>query len=248
MKIRVLSDLHLEFGSAEPPILPCDVVVVAGDAGSKDHGVRWALSLPRETPVIYVLGNHEYYGSKIPNQLKKLRSAVRGSHVHILENESLSIQGVRFLGTTLWTDFLLAGDRMRSAVIAMEELADFKKIRVAPRYSRLHPNDTMRFHDRAITWLSHELESDEPTVVVSHHSPTPLSLKPADRETHLSSAFASDLGSLIQEHEPALWVHGHTHRSVDYFIGRTRIISNAAGYPNEIGTGYDPEKIVDIHV
>ncbi len=246
MRVRVLSDLHLEFGPRDLPCVDCDVIVVAGDAGTKLRGVEWALSLPPETPVVYVLGNHEYYGSKIPNQLQKIRSAASGTHVHVLENQSLCLDGVTFLGTTLWTDFLLSGDRMRASVIALEALADFQKIRLAPRYSRLHPNDLVRLHSQAVAWLRREIREKSPSVVVTHHAPTPLCLDPSSRSDHLSAAFASDLDELIQSTAPALWIHGHTHRSVDFSVGPTRIVSNAAGYPGEASTGFDATKVVEI--
>lgn len=121
MKIHILSDLHLEFGGLRLPEADADVTVLAGDIGVGLQGIEWALqAIPFHQPVIYVMGNHEFYGQRsMPELWKKAREKVAGTHVHLLENEAVEIGGVRFLGATLWTDFDLFGDReggMKSAL------------------------------------------------------------------------------------------------------------------------------------
>lgn len=109
MKIHLLSDIHLESGPYELPAgLDCDVIVAAGDIGVGLQGLEWLKTLGK--PVVYVAGNHEYW-SKRENPVDmfdlqdQLRAAAAGSNVHYLENDAVVIDGVRFIGATLWTSY-----------------------------------------------------------------------------------------------------------------------------------------------
>jgi predicted phosphodiesterase len=109
MKIQVLSDLHLEFIPFQPLITDADVVVLAGDIHLGTEGLQWAKEIFTDKIVIYVLGNHEYYYHTTPTLIHQLRQLAIHSQVHVLENESIEIEGVKFFGCTLWTDFKLWG-------------------------------------------------------------------------------------------------------------------------------------------
>jgi Icc-related predicted phosphoesterase len=85
-----------------------------------------------------------------------------------------------------------------------------------------------------------------PTVVLTHHAPSIRSLEPARVSNLLDAAFASDLESLMDGDRVRLWIHGHTHRCVDYAINGTRILSNAAGYPSDPAPGFDPALVIDM--
>jgi len=98
MRLQILSDLHLEFAPFHLPAVAADVLVLAGDIGVGDAGLRWVLETCRETPVIYVLGNHEFYHHTIPNVTHELREMAEGTNVHVLENDSVQIGDVIFLG------------------------------------------------------------------------------------------------------------------------------------------------------
>src|SRR5258706_694990 len=63
LRIRIYSDLHLEFAPFVPPANDADTIVLAGDIANGAAGVEWA----RETfkgPLIYLAGNHEDYESQ----------------------------------------------------------------------------------------------------------------------------------------------------------------------------------------
>jgi predicted phosphodiesterase len=111
MRIRVYSDLHLEFGPFDPPSsADVDVVVLAGDIDVKGRGVAFAERFP--CPVVYVPGNHEYYGGSIPRLTEKLKEAARGSHVHVLDGDSVVLGGTRVLGANSSSeDSVLRRDR-----------------------------------------------------------------------------------------------------------------------------------------
>ncbi len=129
MRIHVLSDLHQEFGEVDVPSLDCDCVVLAGDVSTKHHGMQWILRRFPNVPVIYICGNHEYYGDKLPSLTERLRQESRGTNVHFLENESVAICGIHFFACTLWTDMALHGDWLVGAAEAGAEMNDYKRVR-----------------------------------------------------------------------------------------------------------------------
>ncbi|MDK9725543.1 MAG: metallophosphoesterase family protein [Sterolibacteriaceae bacterium MAG5] len=183
MKLHILSDLHLEFGKWPKGIdvnaIDADVTVLAGDIGVGLEGLQWALTINR--PVIYVMGNHEFYGQRPMNELwRKAREKVDGTQVHLLENESLVIddphhsgERVRFLCATLWTDFAILGDdRQRECMDAAgREMTDYQVIYVSRRGhslaepgfttshqgDRLTPRKTYSLHEESRSFLEQEL-------------------------------------------------------------------------------------------
>ncbi len=109
MKFHIPSDLHLEKGDYTPAVPAADLVILAGDIHKGALAVRWACREYPQLPVLLVPGNHKYYSSTIQAVQKELREAARGTKVVILDNNPVTIDGVRFLGTTLWTDFRFFG-------------------------------------------------------------------------------------------------------------------------------------------
>lgn len=97
MRVRILSDLHLEFGPALLPDVDCDGVVLAGDISTKLHGLDWIRERFPDLPAIYICGNHEFYGDKHPRVIERLREAALGTSVHVLENEHVSLGGLHAL-------------------------------------------------------------------------------------------------------------------------------------------------------
>lgn len=232
MRIHILSDLHLEFGPVALPHVPADVTVLAGDVCPGMRALAWVREQFPDRPVIYVLGNHEFYGGAVPKLIQDFHRTALGSNVHVLENESIHIGGVRFLGCTLWTDFCLFGDPTVAGRSAAACMNDYRRIRVSPRFRRLKGMDTVMFHACSVRWLKGQftLRATDPTVVVTHHAPSARSLNPADAEDLLSAAYASNLDELVTASNATLWIHGHTHYAADYYIGKTRILSNQHGY------------------
>ncbi|HEX9937414.1 MAG TPA: metallophosphoesterase [Longimicrobium sp.] len=246
MKLHVVSDLHAGFAPYEPPDTGADVLVLAGDVDVGVRGMKLAQQWARERPVIYVAGNHEFYGESIPRHISRLADAAAGTEVRFLENEAAVVGGVRFLGCTLWTDFDLFGERMRSAAAAKAVMNDFRSIRVDPVYRRFDPVDAMGLHGRSLRWLLQRLDEpfDGPTVVVTHCAPSLRSVKPLHRSDPVTAAYASNLDALL-DGRAALWIHGHTHFCCDYADGGTRVIANQRGYPHE-DTGFDPAFTVEV--
>lgn len=247
MKLHILSDLHTEFGDFDPPETDADIVVLAGDIGVGAVGVEWAARQFGEKPVIYIPGNHEYYHHDIgiTDELKSGAPA----NIHVLDRNVFKIDGVRFLGTTLWTDFRLngEGEAWFSRQKAKHSIHDFTTIRNGDR--RFTPEDSVRLHEESKAWLVSELRnaSKGPTVVVTHHLPATPSIASRYRNDPLNPAFASRLEDIIEEYRPELWIHGHTHVPCDYEIFGTRVVCNPCGYPTESsGKGFLPELVVEI--
>lgn len=137
MRFHILSDLHLEFAPFTLPPVQADAVILAGDIHTGRNGLKWALQTFPDRPVIYVLGNHEFYGQKLQKLVQELRDEANGTNVHLLENDSFRIGEVVVLGTTLWTDFALNGTPVVAEVAAQLGMNDYKRIRTLPQYSRL---------------------------------------------------------------------------------------------------------------
>jgi predicted phosphodiesterase len=247
MRLHILSDVHLEFAPFDPPPTDADLVLLAGDIGLGAGAVEWAAVSFRQ-PVLYVPGNHEYYGGHLKNTLAKMKRAAEGTQVRVLDGETVVAGKVRFLAATLWTDFLIT----RNPRLALHEaeacMTDYRRIRTAG-YRRLRARDTQREHVAARQYLEQQLAQpfDGPTVVVTHHAPSGRSIAPRFLGAfHLNAAYASDLDALMGR-GVALWVHGHTHDSLDYQVSGTRVVCNPRGYiPVEPNRGFDPGLVVEI--
>lgn len=239
MRLLVLSDLHLEvWGNHLPHINTSvsqpDVVILAGDIHTKFRGPAWAAETFSGVPVLYVAGNHEFYGETIETTGDTiLQKCELYSNVHYLDCDEWVLSGVRFLGATLWTDFsLFSPDRKASDMLeARAVMNDYQRIRVAAAgYRKLHPQDTARLHAEQKQWLTKKL--DEPfagrTVVVSHMAPSMRSVADEYALDPVSAAFASNLDSMVVKAD--IWIHGHTHTSFDYHVGRCRVVANPLGY------------------
>ena len=152
-----------------------DAVVFAGDIHIGDKGLKWILESVTDVPVIYVLGNHEYYGQIYPKLVRNLRSMAQGTNVHVLENNSVVIDSIMFMGCTLWTDFELFGNPRVAGYECQQVMNDFRKIRIEPNYSKLRSIDAAVINKTSLKWLKDELTqpgADIKNVVVTHHAPT----------------------------------------------------------------------------
>ncbi len=248
MKIHILSDLHTEFEPFDPPLTDSDVVIIAGDAGVGLGGINWIDEHFEQKPVIYVAGNHEYYGKTLQKQLKQLEERAEGTRIHMLENGVAEIDGYVFLGCTLWTDFELFGDSEIAGYDVMRQMSDFSVIRVAPNYRKLNYRDTIRYHRASLSWLESKFEEykDKKLIVVTHHAPSAQSITRQYQESIISAAFASNCEDIVSRSGALLWVHGHVHSVHDYYIGQTRVLCNPKGYPGEEVEEFNGSLVVEL--
>ncbi len=238
MKLHILSDLHLSVQGMEHPQTDADLVILAGDIARPEPAIAWAKGFGK--PVLYVIGNHEFYGYSLQQTRRMLHELCAGSQVELLDNRSLTLAGVRFVGSTLWSDFRIAGDgqaRLDAMAQVQGFARDFQRVRNGeqPDAPLFTPADAAALYDVNRAWLERELAQAfaGPTVVITHHAPSPQSIHPRFASSPLNGFFVSDAEDLVAASGARLWVHGHTHDSFDYRVGDTRVLCNSRGYAKE---------------
>jgi Icc-related predicted phosphoesterase len=263
MKLWIFSDIHIDVPNSRAPyILPerpdqtdeCDVIIIAGDV-REDYtkSVKWLIEQDFKKPVVFVGGNHEGYRCSRDHTAAKAKLLTRGTNIHFLQDEAVTIENTVFCGATLWTDFMLYGESQffQARFTAHEMMNDFKLIRFAKNdYGRFAPNDAIAEHKNSKEFIRNTLETTQELkrVVVTHHAPSIKSVHSKYGNDLLNASYASDCEELIDK--STLWVHGHVHSSFDYTIGDGRVICNSAGY-RDPRTGlenktFNPKLIVEI--
>ena len=263
MKIWVASDLHLdvmrdyarrlnleeiEFTIPED----ADLIILAGDISEGISGLKWASSLGKA--VIYIAGNHEFYGHCLEElELELRRVSEQFDNVYFLHNDCIEIAGIRFLGSTLWTDYRLSGDErvsMSNAESLMSEHRAITKLHESGRRRFFRPQDAQNIHFRCREWLERSLAVpfDGPTIVITHHLPHVRSVHPTYLGTSpINPSFASDLTDILEKYDIDVWIHGHTHQTFDYQCYDTRVVCNPFGYfPTAETNDFDPELIIEV--
>ena len=234
--LGIVSDLHLENTWIDIPCDGLDILVVAGDTHNKLTGVaHFVNTLLYNHPylhIVLVAGNHEYYNKNIPfteSQLTRLRS----ERCHVLLNSSATVCGITFVGGTLWA---------RPPKWARQPIEKLVK-----DFSTIQGLTTQVIVDQCDECCSAIFDAADKhiqdihkraLVVVTHFAPSMLSLHPkfGDDRKALNHYFCSALDSVVLASGANLWVHGHTHESMDYTLGDTRVVCNPRGYslePNE---------------
>ena len=263
-KINVLSDTHNEFlrqttgypdhkWKGEISNTDADIIVLAGDIDVGVNGVKWAVdeSERLSKPVLYVLGNHEFYDSEYNSMKEKIKKVAENTDVHILDGDEFIFNNVRFLGMTLWTGYNLPGiysDWARE--ILDDDFIDHQVISFEynGKTRKFSTNDAYALHCQDTVWLERKLLEDfeGKTVVVSHHGPHLKCQHPKFPLSEISMAFHSDLSNLFERYDIDAWIYGHTHSNIDLKIIKTRLISNQAGYPGERVEGFDISKVINV--
>ena len=270
MRVAILSDLHVEFEPFAPPpaLQQADLVILAGDIHNGVQALHWARGSFPDQRILQIAGNHEFFGECWQTLLPDMRRVARSLDIDFLENDALVVDGVQFLGATLWTDFELLSLPGRpvqlsaadAKALLQRRIIDYSLIRWrdshepgAPAASRgqdetgsvdeeriFRPDDSIALHVRSRDWLARQLAMpfDGPRVVVTHHLPSWQSVAPSFARAASNAACASDLDALFGP--VTLWVHGHTHNSFDYRAGTTRIVANPRGYPMKDGGFENP--------
>ena len=244
MNLQLLSDLHLEAHPDFVPVLApgADLLVLAGDIGSYQSGsslaargdpdfglARFSPRLGWPVPVLFVPGNHEYDGMDFDETHSRLRSTCERLGLIWLERETVALGGVRFVGTTLWSDF-----------DALSPPTHDSAFRAANYYLRKTggtrggaPFLAEAVREQALVcqqWLRATLAEpfDGPTVVVTHFAPSLKSADPRYGLTPGTAGFCNRLDDLLPQAQ--LWLHGHLHAPSDYRHNGCRVIANPFGY------------------
>lgn len=264
-----MSDLHLEFNDSVDtftiPETDSDVIVLAGDIGlTKSNYFDWVLKQTEGKQAIMLCGNHESYIDTLDRVLVAWRDALRGSHVHFLENDTVVIDGVNFIGATLWTDFSLMGKENRQEAMDAAEygMNDYRSIKTNKnnlsydkrwKMPSLTPLDVLQSFQESYKYFEDEMlriEKKDPnhkTVIVSHHAPCPKSITSFRYHEILKCAYATELSPFMLRYKPKAWLHGHNHENADYMVGDTRVLANPRGYdPDMLNPNFKPSFVFEI--
>lgn len=264
MKKRVgyVSDLHLEISNMSLDNPGWNVLVLAGDI-SQDFDVLanfFSYNLP-EIPVIYVPGNHEYEGKRFDDVMPKLKEFEKDfPNLHVLQNKAITVEGIRFIGTTLWSNFEGAGIQWKEEIKkwAKQNIVDFSYIfkkneNSTPAYIAWNPDDMEKEFNKAYQFLKYELMNNptiEPKFVVTHFAPHKGSTHKKYNKMAGNPYWVNNLPELMGFCD--YWVHGHTHDSFKYEEDGTTIMCNPRGYSKlydlSQNTSFDKRAFVEIEV
>lgn len=274
MKIAVTSDVHLEFGqlvltneeNARVLVLSGDICVsrdlMEYDEQKKELGFTFAKSdryheffqrcCEQFQDVVYVAGNHEHYHGDFAYTYKELKKNLGYlKNLHILDKESVTIDDVMFVGSTLWTDmnksdpltlyqikgmmndFRLVDNSNRT--VTFKTFDDDGHPTFRERVAKFSPEDAVDEHVKCLAYIEQVYDNTEgKVVVVGHHTPSPQSCHPRYRhDKEMNGGYHSDLTDfIVKRPRIKLWTHGHTHEDFDYMVGETRVVCNPRGYIN----------------
>lgn len=249
MLIREFSDLHLEFKPFFIESMPEDeetVLILAGDV----HNGRNVVPFVREMSenfarVIFVAGNHEFYFGDINRTVGSIKEALEGiENASVLDNEVLELDGVRFIGSTLWTD--MDGSNPVSMVDIERSLNDFDLITAGP--GKLRAPHVISLFREATDFIERELDKDHDgkTVVVTHHAPSFKCVHELYRNSRINGAFCSDLDRFLHYFDIDYWFYGHTHQTVHIDMEGTKVRNNPRGYGDAENLHFNPTYRVEI--
>ena len=251
MKVRVISDLHLEYGELEFPYKNYgeNVLVLAGDIHTRGKHSNFIKQVPKNVEILMVAGNHEYYrGSfdKVNSELKALEGVY--PNFHFLLDQEFSYKGVDFFGGTMYTDLKLYGDNPLVEWDVRRGINDFEWITKNDRgtYRRWSIEDHKSYHEKFCFELGGWLKRTEgkKRFVISHFVPTELAIAPQYRGSTLNPYFASDMERFMGWE--GYWVFGHTHSSYVGNVGDTKLICNPKGYDRCENPSFDEGLTVEV--
>ncbi len=271
MRCHYISDLHLEAQDFKWKLPKGDVLIVAGDlchARCLDPERRDKFSIDQRARVmrfaeraaanfahvLLVAGNHDHYDGVFDETIGLLRQHLPG--ITVLDNDCVDLDGVRFFGSTLWSDFeSRSPDAMNGVRRRMGEYFFVKKRSVTSDgetlLAKFRPEDAADAFDASWSALQRCLAANpsKPTVVITHHAPSRQGINPAFAGNGLDGAYASDLDATIAALDNVpIWVHGHTHIRKSYSIGGTRVLTNCRGFDGKDGNArtFSPATHFDI--
>jgi len=237
INIQYMSDLHLEFGSKEINVhLSTDVIVLAGDIHTRPQILNKffkKLKSQKDIPIVYVLGNHEYYGHSVDEVVSLYKDACSQKYddIYLLDNESKTIGSVRFIGSTMHTD--ITGNEYP----VISNMPDFRVVKgMSTDWWKEKNKKDIEFLVKSIGLHKARKNNDVPnSVVVTHFVPVHNNtvIPSCYRGSPSNAGFYQDMSKVIQDSGISAWIYGHNHYNVDFNIGEVCLLSNQYGYEFE---------------
>jgi predicted phosphodiesterase len=242
MKIQYLSDLHLEFDTMPIPDVVGDVLVLAGDIGVGVTHKDWVEECTKKFKnVIYVLGNHEFYGHNM-QKVQAQWANMELDNFYFLDNDWVTIDGVNFIGSTLWSD-----------VHPECPLNDFYKIsyKYPSGYGKFSTKEAKALFFKNKAWLLKTVEklAGQRNVVVTHHAPSWKAQDPKYKNEGgiVGSGFQTEILHEFNWKDILVWVYGHLHYNTEFMQNGIYCVANQRGYVGYgLADGFDPNKYVEI--
>lgn len=233
-KIRIMSDLHYEYSPFELDYYGEDILILAGDITPAKNQmvtiIESYLKKNKNTFLLLVLGNHDYYNSSIEETDEFYKSLVL-DRFYFLQNNSVVLHGLCFYGTTLWSDIY----PIKTQVV--EKIGDYRSI------VNLTPDLVLSMFEKNVALLEEHLFHHPSSIVITHYLPSFKSVAKQYILSTINPAFASNLDYLVKKSK--MWIHGHTHCSMNYFLENCHVICNPRGLPDENGM-FRSDYIVDV--
>jgi predicted phosphodiesterase len=241
MRIKILSDLHLEIQRDQGKHFisalstnNCDVLVIAGDLHVGFESIKKSLQLFsshfKNQKIVYVAGNHEYYNRDKISELDQELQEIQIENVSILNNSIAQIDGVNFLGSTLWFPFHHDNGSKSWSLNDFFSIRDFEE-------------DVYKKNEQCINFLKQNIKSD--SIVVTHHLPSQQCVAPFYKNSPLNCFFVCEVDELIKKAK--VWIHGHTHSSINIKIGDASVICNPFGYlGHDLNPKFNPDCIIEV--
>jgi Icc-related predicted phosphoesterase len=257
MKIHLASDIHIEFGVTDYHVPEeTELLVLAGDIGVGTKGVDFAamISDREQIPVVMVAGNHEFYNQRgLSENYFNIWEAAKNLGVDFLQDSSVEIKGVTFVGSTLWTDYALYDDANAHSISIHDAMKMCQYGMNDCKYCNVTPALLLDRHNTSVAYIKEECAKvfdKSKLVVVTHHAPSIQSVPPHHQMNGVeyNAGYASNLEDVIIECDPEFWFHGHMHDAAWYNVGRTQVASNPVGYVTQANdpNGYRSDFIVEV--
>ena len=218
-----------------------DVLILAGDISYIDRVERLLIELTdlhAELQIIYITGNHEYYGCEdMLNAENSLIAALDAyDRIHFLQCDSVELYNIRFIGCTGWPRMLSLGKekQQHASSVVGQSINDFYQIGMGDKI--FTTNDCIELGEQQYKWLEKRLStptSCDHTIVITHFAPSLKVANPKYPIDEMSAYFYSSFDDLIEQYQPDIWAFGHTHANFDFNMGSTRVVSNQHGYGKE---------------
>lgn len=249
-KALVISDIHLEYAKKLdiPVIDGVKFLILAGDIGSYREHLDFIRDCATKYTVIYVLGNHEFYGYTL-KEVRDFWKSVEIENFYFLDNSSVVVDGIEFIGSTLWVDFNRRNPR--TMVSASVDITDFRKIYNATADEYITVDEIYNEFEMAYNYLKEAIYNDNglTKVLVTHYAFSHESVHPSYRDhesdLRMNHMYASNLDYFVGNSLVNVAIHGHMHTSSDYMLGDVHVVCEPVGYPDAVNPEFN-FKVIDL--